>query len=164
MEKNNYAHSTIFPSFINFFIKIILFLMAYQHSKSCFLVKYLNKSNNLKKKLVYYLFYIIFILHLKFHTKTSPITSFLKYTSHFSYSMLGIFFYPNIFFTYKIFIFCWMFLKKWWNQVPNFSNLPKVHNVVIKFGVHNLSNFWIANKCTLWQQFWGTLMCLWLNA
>jgi len=35
----------------------------------------------------------------------------------------------------------------------------KVHNIFIKFGVHNLSNLWNAENYTLWKQFWGTLMC-----
>jgi hypothetical protein len=34
----------------------------------------------------------------------------------------------------------------WWNQVPNFSNLPKIHNIVIKFSVHNLSKIWNAKN------------------
>jgi hypothetical protein len=41
------------------------------------------------------------------------------------------------------------------SQVPNFSNLPKVHNIVNKFGVHIFSQFWNAKKYNLWQQLLG---------
>ncbi len=40
---------------------------------------------------------------------------------------------------YRNFVLCWIFLKFWSSQVPNFSNLPKVHEITIKFGVHILS-------------------------
>jgi len=64
------------------------------------------------------------------------------------------YFGQNMFIAYKIFIFYEFLLKNSISQIFYFSNLPKVHNIFIKFGVHILSKFWNAKNCTLWQQFW----------
>jgi hypothetical protein len=50
------------------------------------------------------------------------------------------------------------FLKNWLSQVPNFSNLPKVHNIIIKFGVHIFSIFWNV-KSILCDNDFGWLKC-----
>jgi hypothetical protein len=52
--------------------------------------KSLNKSNNFQRDWWIIFCYIIFILHLKFYTNISPITSLLEYIFHFSYFMMGI--------------------------------------------------------------------------
>jgi hypothetical protein len=54
------------------------------------------------------------------------------------------------------------FLNNWLSQLPNFSNLPKFTILASSLVLHVLSNSWNAKNNILWQQFWWTLVCLFL--
>jgi hypothetical protein len=56
----------------------------------------------------------------------------------------------NIVNTYKILIFfCFNFIY-WLSQFQTFEISPKVHNIVIKFGIHLLLVFWNVKNYTPW--------------
>jgi hypothetical protein len=66
---------------------IIKVLKLTNIEESCFWPKSLNKSNNLQKNWWIIFSYIIFILHLKFHTKITYSFIFEKYFSYFIFLM-----------------------------------------------------------------------------
>jgi hypothetical protein len=101
--------------------------------------------------------YIIFIIHLKFHKNTSYNFTFEIYFSFFI--LCDKYYFGHIKKFHLLLTF--FFLKNWLSQVSKFSKFPKVHNIIIKCGVHILSKFWNLGNCVPWQQFWGTLLCLW---
>jgi hypothetical protein len=123
-----------------------------------FLTKVLNWNNNFQNKLVEYLFLYHFHFSPKFSYKNITYNLTFKYIYHF-YTLWQVLFWSKYIITYKTFIFYWIFLKFWVHQLPKNSNFPKGHNIFIKFVVHILSKFWNVKTFTLWEQFWGTLMC-----
>ncbi len=85
---NIYMHDVIFYLMKIFSNKVS---MAYKHQKNhIWWAKWSSKCNNFAKFWWISYSYIIFIFHLHFHTKISPITSHLKYIFHFSYFMINI--------------------------------------------------------------------------
>jgi len=84
--------------------------LVYQHGKTCFWTKCLNESNNFQKNWWNISSYIIFIFHLDFHTRISPITSFWNIFIIF-HTLWWVLFWSKYTITYKIFIFYWIVLK-----------------------------------------------------
>jgi hypothetical protein len=127
--------SRIFPSFIWHvsFIKIFnnKCFLAYQHWKNMFLTKVFNESNNFQKKLWSIFSYIIFIFHLDFHTRISPITSL--WNKFLIFILCGEYYFdPNISWhtKYSSFIeyFCWIYYIKFQN-FENFQTSQYCHQI-----------------------------------
>jgi len=91
-------------------------------------------------------------LSFLYHFHSSPRISYkniiynLTFDIYFSFFIfyVGYHFGQNIFITYKIFIFWELFLRI--NLVPNFSHLPKVHNIVISFWCTHLAKILKCKK------------------
>jgi hypothetical protein len=87
---------------------IIKILWLTNIEKSCFGPKCLNKSNNFHKRWCIIFSYVISFLAYNFIKKITYNLTFEIYLFFFIFcDMYG----PNTFIAYKIFIFCWMFLK-----------------------------------------------------
>jgi hypothetical protein len=90
--------------------------------------------------------YIIIILHLKFDEKTSLTISLAKYIFHFSYCVTNINLVQICSSHTKFSSFVNFFLKIWLSQVLNFSNLPKVHNIISSLVYTYCWNFKMQKK------------------
>jgi hypothetical protein len=136
---------------------IIIFFWLTNIEKICFWPKCLNENNSFQKNWWSIFSYIILIFHLHFHTRISPNFT-LKYIYHFSYFVVSIILMQIYHHIHNIHLWLNIFEELSTSSSKNFK-ISKVHNIFIKFGVHILLNFWNVENCTLWQQFWGTLMC-----
>jgi len=94
----------------------------------------------------------------KFSYKNITYNLILKYIYHFSYFVVSIILVQIYHHMQNIHLLL-NSSKELSTSSSKIFKISKVHNIFIKFGVHILSNFWNAKNYTLWEQFWGILMC-----
>jgi len=99
-----------FDMFLSLKYSIINVFWLTNIGKTCFWLKCLNGSNNFQNNWWRIFSYIIFIFHLNFHTRISPITSLWNIFLIF-HTLWGVLFWSKYIITYKLFIFYWIFLK-----------------------------------------------------
>jgi hypothetical protein len=99
-----------FDMFLSLKYSIINVFWLTTIKKTCFSPKCLNESNYFQNTWWSIFSYIIFIFHLNFHRRISPITSLWNIFLIF-HTLWRVLFWSKYIITNKIFIFYWIFLK-----------------------------------------------------
>jgi hypothetical protein len=95
---------------------------------TCFWPKCLNESKNFQKNGWSAFSYIIFIFHLNFHTRISPITLLWNIFIIF-HTLWWVLFWSQYIITYKIFIFTEYFWKIKYIKFQNFQSSQYFHQI-----------------------------------